>query len=101
MLDDRRGAPHTAGHASGCPVPPPYRRRPVHIFALSPAMRRSLFGHWMPTDRKLPHMTAMNRRRFLRNTAAAVAGLAIAPRVFDWRATAAASTLSPAGTTYP
>jgi len=46
-------------------------------------------------------MTAMNRRRFLRNAAVATAGLAIAPRVLDWRATAAASTLSPADTTYP
>ena len=43
----------------------------------------------------------MNRRRFLRNAAAATAGLAIAPRVLDWRATAAASTLSPTATTYP
>jgi autotransporter-associated beta strand protein len=46
-------------------------------------------------------MTAMNRRRFLRNAAAASAGLAVAPRVLDWRATAAASTLSPADTTHP
>jgi autotransporter-associated beta strand protein len=46
-------------------------------------------------------MTAMNRRRFLRNAAAATAALAIAPRVLDWRAAAAASTLSSAGTAYP
>ena len=46
-------------------------------------------------------MTAMNRRRFLRNAAAVTAGLAIAPRVLDWQATAAAATASPTGATYP
>ena len=37
-------------------------------------------------------MTAMNRRRFLRNATAATAGLVLAPRVLGWQATAAAST---------
>src|SRR5580704_2726331 len=46
-------------------------------------------------------MTAMDRRRFLRNAAVAAAGLAIAPQVLDWRATAAAATASPTGAAYP
>ena len=51
-------------------------------------------------------MTAMNRRRFLRNATATAAGLAIAPRVLGWQAAAEASTAVPpttesAGTTYP
>jgi autotransporter-associated beta strand protein len=61
----------------------------------NPFERRTL------ADRKLPLMTAMNRRRFLRNAAAATAGVAIAPRVLGWRATAVASTLSPAAPADP
>jgi len=46
-------------------------------------------------------MIAMNRRSLLRNAAAVSAGLAIAPRVLDWRAAASAATAPPVATSYP
>src|SRR5262249_41843939 len=71
------------------------------IFALSQAPRHilSLPRTFAPVN--LPAMNAMSRRSFLRNAAAASAGLALAPRVLGWQATAAAATTSPTGSSYP
>jgi autotransporter-associated beta strand protein len=46
-------------------------------------------------------MNEVSRRRFLRNAVAASAGIAIAPRVLGWQATAAAATTAPTGSSYP